>query len=308
MSNEHGVKTLGKVGSGDSASLHLAIWGLAEKSSVPAALEEILAARESRGLRVPVVTLLMRHRKDGKWVERAVRWLSARGRRVVVRTRVVLPRELVNALVDAHGLEGAGAVVELELAHHKLSVQRALLGPQAESPSALLLQAQHLETLELPVVARLAPLMPGIHDQGNGFMPLLRTVAAADLDRVVLEVGRLHGAQVTKIVEVSRELSAAGLLELGRAYAVDAMVLLGAAPLPEEQRESVFRLRPRRTRALLHGLESLAREAGLEVVREGGADGDGLAYAGLARRGGAEAIAAGYESVMGRDLFEGLEL
>lgn len=296
----HHAKTLERACDGE----HLAIWGLSgHLAQLDVVLAELLAERESRGSRVPVVTLLMRDREDAEWIERAVAWLSLRGRRIIVRTRVVMAKGCVKALAAARE-HGAGALVELELAHHKPTIQRALLGKQADPAAALLLQAQHLETLEIPVVARLAPMLPGIHDQQNGFGPLLRNVEAADVHHVVLEVGRLHAQQIRNLVEVQRELSAAGLLELARAYAIDAMVLLGGAQLEAEAEGQVFKLKPRRAQALEHGLEKLAEDAGLSLPACG-------CRAHCELVGGDRAandVERGYESVMGRDLFAGLEV
>src|SRR5262245_52894846 len=160
MGSSPHAKTLGRACNGE----HLAIWGLAGQEGLDAVLAELLAERESRGSRVPVVSLLMRAREDAEWIEHAIAWLSVRGRRVIVRTRVVMPKEIVESLARARS-SGPGVVVELELAHHKPVIQRALLGDHVDTAAALLLQAQHLATLEIPVVARLAPLMPGIHDQ-----------------------------------------------------------------------------------------------------------------------------------------------
>jgi hypothetical protein len=284
---------------------HLAIWGLADHSQVEVALSELLADREMRGSRVPVVSLLMRGREDGEWIERAITWLSLRGRRVIVRTRVVMPRSLVAGLAEARR-KGHAVVVELELAHHKPAIQRALLGAQADPVAALLLQAQHLETLEIPVVARLAPLMPGIHDQADQFTPLLRNLVGADVRRVVLEVGQLHIRQLRELVDVrggvQRELSVASLLELARAYGVDPMVVLGAADIDDG--EPVRKLKPRRAQVLAHGLEQIAREhdnGALSLPRCGC-----RSHCDLSASRAANDYAAGYESVMGRDLFAGL--
>ncbi|NVB36306.1 hypothetical protein G6O69_00580 [Pseudenhygromyxa sp. WMMC2535] len=314
MSSAHHHKTLGRTCEGE----HLAIWGLCDQDQLDLALTQILVGRESRGIRVPVVTLLMRRREDAEWITQAVDWLATRGRRVIVRTRVVMPKTLVAALVralpesgGARGGTGAGAVVELELAHQKPAIQRALLGREADPVAALLLQAQHLETCSIPVVARLAPLLPGIHDQANGFEPLLRNVQGADIRRAVVEVGRLHPEQIRNLVEVARDLSVAGLLELARAFGVDPMIFLGGAELPHAEpgasEPRSFKLKPRRARVLEHGLEALARDAGLEIPSCPGSE-HCRAYCALtgATRDSSPA-AANYESVMGRDLFAGLE-
>lgn len=293
--------------------LHLAVGGLPERPE--SALAELLAGRESRGERVPVVTLLVRDRREADVIPPALAWLTSRGRRVIVRTRVVLAKPIVQALAEAHE-QGAGVVVELELAHHKPVIQRALLGPQADAAAALLLQAQHLETLGLAVVARLGPLLPGIHDHGDGpgqkvgLEPLLRNVEAADIRRVALEVGELEPQQIAALVRAHRELSTPGLLELGKAFGIDPMIMLGAVPItvalpesagPERGAASAHRLKPRRAAALAVGLEQLVRACGLELPACGC-----RAHCTPSSPRAANEYEIGYESVMGRDLFAGL--
>lgn len=279
---------------------HLAIWGLAAKEKPEIALSELLAEREVRGCRVPVVTLLMRAREDAAWIEKATAWLGARGRRVIVRTRVVMPRSLVSVLHEAQR-RGSGVVVELELAHYKPEIQRALLGKHADSASDLLLQAQHLATLELPLVARLAPLMPGIHDQPHGFVPLLRNVEAADIQRVILEYGHLHPEQARNLVACQRELSVAGLLELARAYHLDPMIMLGSIEVPADA--PISKLKPRRAQVFTHALEQIVADSRLRLPKCGC-----RAHCEQSRKHATNGYAVGYESVMGRDLFAGLEL
>jgi hypothetical protein len=302
MSSSRHAKTLERACDGE----HLAIWGLAGQEQLDVVLAELLAERESRGSRVPVVSLLMRSREDAEWIEHALTWLSLRGRRVIVRTRVVMPKPLVASLAQARQT-GPGVVVELELAHHKAVIQRALLGEHADTAAALLLQAQHLETLEIPVVARLAPLMPGIHDQPNGFMPLVRNVEAADVRRVMLSAGHLHAQQLQNLAGCQRELSVAGLLELARAYAVDAMIMLGgpSAQVADSSDAPVHKLKPRRAQVFVHALERLAANTGLELPSCGC-----HSHCELTRVAGTRATNSyeiGYESVMGRDLFAWLE-
>ena len=295
MSSSRHAKTLERACDGE----HVAVWGLAAHPQPQTALSELLAEREMRGCRVPVVTLLMRSRADAAWIEQAVGWLSTRGRRVIVRTRVVMPRSLVSVLHQTM-LRGAGAVVELELAHHKASIQRALLGSGADAASELLLQSQHLTTLELPVVARLAPLMPGIHDQPHGFVPLLRNVEAADIQRVILEVGQLHPEQVRNLVQCQRDLSVAGLLELARAYVLDPMIMLGGIEAPVDG--PVAKLKARRAQVFAHAFEQIVGDSRLRLPACGCR---AHCQPSTAQTNG---YSVGYESVMGRDLFAGLEL
>ena len=304
MSSSRHAKTLERACDGE----HVAIWGLSEvheRGQLEPTLSELLADRETRGVRVPVVSLLMRQREDAAWIEQAITWLSLRGRRVIVRTRVTMPRAVVSALATAR--RGSGALVELEIAHHKGEVQRALLGEQADTAAALLLQAQHLETLELPVVARLAPLMPGIHDQPGGFMPMLRNVLAADVRHVVVDVGQLHPQQLRNLASCQRELGVAGQLELARAYGVDAMALLTGAAIPHQDGEaaSVHKLKTRRAQVFAHGLEQIVAELGLELPDASLGCGC-RSHCALISPATSNGYAAGYESVMGRDLFAGL--
>ena len=296
MSTSRNAKILEQACDGE----HLAVWGLAGKAKPEIALSELLAERESRGRRIPVLTLLMRSREDAGWIEKATTWLSERGRRVIVRTRVVMPRSLVSILHE-NQRRGAGIVVELELAHYKPAIQRALLGAQADSASDLLLQSQHLATLEIPIVARLAPLMPGIHDQPHGFVPLLRNVEAADIDKVVLEVGNLHPEQVRNLIACQRELSVAGLLELARAYTLDPMMMLGSIEPPANG--SVRKLKSRRAQVFRHALEQVVEDSRLRLPKCGC-----HAHCEQTRERASNSYARGYESVMGRDLFAGLEL
>jgi hypothetical protein len=294
MGSSNHTKTLERACDGE----HLAIWGLSGQAQLEVVLAELLAEREMRGSRVPVLTLLMRGREDAEWIERAIGWLSVRGRRVIVRTRVVLPRSMVSVLAEVKRNASQTPVVELELAHVKPVIQRALLGEQADSVAALLLQAQHLETLGIPVVARIAPLMPGIHDQANQFTSLLRNLVGADVRRVVLEVGSLHADQLRKLAAAQRELSVASLLELARAYGVDPMVVLGGAALEDET--FVYKLKPRRAQVFAHGLEQIARDHDNGALRLPSCG--CRSHCELVRRAPND-YAAGYESVMGRELF-----
>ena len=297
MSSSSHAKSLGRACNGE----HLAIWGLAGQEGLDAVLAELLAEWESRGSRVPVVSLLMRAREDADWIEHAIGWLSVRGRRVIVRTRVVMPKEMVVSLARAKA-SGPGVVVELELAHHKPVIQRALLGDHVDTAAALLLQAQHLATLEIPVVARLAPLMPGIHDQPNGFMPLVRNVEAADVRRVMVASGHLHPQQLHNLAGCQRELSVAGLLELARAYAVDPMIVLGGAAPQVPADAPAQKLKPRRAQAFVHALERIVEGEGLEIPKCGC-----HSHCELGSARSTNSYEVGYESVMGRDLFAGLE-
>ena len=88
----------------------------------------------------------------------------------------------------------------LEMAHHKLDIQRALLGPEADAAPALLLQAQHLRRLGVGVAVQLGPLVAGLHDRPGQIDPLLRHIAAADIHDVHLSVGRLMPATAATLI------------------------------------------------------------------------------------------------------------
>jgi hypothetical protein len=214
------------------------------------ALASLLGEREAGGERIPAVTLLVR-RAEQIWIPPAIEWLRARGRAVALRTAVVLPRSVVDRL------RGGDVPVALELAHARAGVQRALLGASAASASALLLQAQHLAAIGVPVSADLSPLLPGIHDQPDGFDPLVRHVVAADLRRARLVVGRLTSARLSALATV---LAPGALLALGRAFGLSPEVLRAPAPA-----RRAWRLEARVADGLRAGLRRRALDAGLLV-------------------------------------------
>src|SRR5690606_24195738 len=121
-------------------------------------LATLIGEHEARGEPVTTVTLRLARSEDAFWAQTALRWLSAHGRRVILRTARVMPKALVLAAREY------GATVLVEMAHHKLEVQRALLGAQADAAPALLLQAQHLRRLGIGVAVQLGPLVAGLHD------------------------------------------------------------------------------------------------------------------------------------------------
>ncbi|MEZ4427900.1 MAG: hypothetical protein R3A51_09475, partial [Nannocystaceae bacterium] len=159
------------------------------------ALASLLGEHEARGRAVTAVTLRVGRREDVDWALPSMRWLDARGRRVILRTRVVLPRSLLFAARDA------GATVLLELAHHRLELQRALLGEEAAAAAALLLQAQHLQQLSVPTGVHLGPVFAGVHDRerdGHGGLAvdsLFGHIAAADLHDLHISPGALTAAR-----------------------------------------------------------------------------------------------------------------
>lgn len=143
--------------------------------------------------------------EDLRWVDLAARWLAERGRRVVVRTPRVLPLAVVEALVRAD------ATVLLELGHGRAELQRALWGSHASSLGSLLLQAQHLATLELPVAVWLGPLFPVVHAHRESMEALVRHVAAADVKRVHVSVGRLTARLAERLERVLESAQASAL-------------------------------------------------------------------------------------------------
>jgi hypothetical protein len=172
-------------------------------------LASLLGEHESDGDRVTVVTLAIRERHQ-PWLDEVVRWLRRHGRAVVIRTRVLLDRGVIE--VARRG----GVTFALELAHTHAGIDSALLGDEAAAGNALLLQAQHLRSSGLPVVARIGPLLPGVHDTAS-FGRLLSSIAAADLRRVELATGAVDGTRL----EIARgRLPAGAQLDLARALSV----------------------------------------------------------------------------------------
>ncbi|MBL4686022.1 MAG: hypothetical protein JKY37_15620 [Nannocystaceae bacterium] len=149
------------------------------------ALAAILGAREADGDAVRVVVLRIARRDDAAWAREALDWLAERGRRVVLRTAVVLSRELQAAA------RRWGCTILLELAHRRPKLSAALLGATTEPAAALLLHAQLLRRVGLEVAVHLAPLLPVVHEDRDETVALLRHIAAADIRDIHLTVGRL---------------------------------------------------------------------------------------------------------------------
>lgn len=200
---------------GDGEFLVLEIKATAGNTLSTLALAGLLAQLEEAGERVSAVRLLVRRRDDAKWVVPLVEWLRGREIVVVLRTRVRLRGDLVECL------RHEAVPVELELAHHKLELQRALLGGAAESVQALLLQSQHLSGIGVEQTVRFGPLLPGVHDE-ESFRRLLALVRGADLHSYDLCVGQL-GADA--LVLLGKELGSAQALALTRSFGVSPMVL-----------------------------------------------------------------------------------
>ena len=271
-----------------------------EKSSVEIELAALLGEYDARGIDVPVVSLWVNSAVDalsiaqGGWLEWAMRWLEGHGRAVIVRTRHILARSIIDCAVEVD------AGIELEIAHQQPIVQKALLGAAADSAAALLLQAQHLVSCELAVWVRLAPLFPGVHDEPRVFTSLVKNIVAADLRSAHLEIGSLLPRQRRALQASVRQggVSPGGLLKLGRAFGLDPVALLGgygAEQEPKQRHESARSLRVYRKTALEHGLKRISESVGLQV------DHCGCAFQCHLRVG--EAKTRPYVSVVGPELF-----
>lgn len=174
------------------------------------ALATLIGEHEAGGEAVTTVTLRLARSEDAFRALAALRWLAAHGRRAIVRTARVMPKALVLACRDH------GATVVLEMAHHKLEIQRALLGEDADAAPALLLQAQHLRRLGVGVAVQLSPMVAGLHDRPGQIDPLVRHIAAADIHDVHLSVGRLTPATAERLIAV---LGVEAGFEVSRRYA-----------------------------------------------------------------------------------------
>lgn len=184
--------------------------GLAS-DSLELGLAGLIAEHEAGGEAVTTVSLRLVRAEDAFWAQAALRWLTAHGRRVLLRTARVLPKGLVLAARDC------GATVVLEMAHSRLEVQRALLGPEADAAPALLLQAQHLRRLGIGVAVQLGPLVAGLHDRPGQIDGLVRHIAAADIHDVHLGVARLTPDRLKALLAA---LDAEGAFEVQRRYGV----------------------------------------------------------------------------------------
>ena len=227
------------------------------RSSTELAMAGLLAEAEAElppgQPAVAVVELRATARADAEWLEPALDWLRAHGRRAVLRTSTVMPRSLVA------GLRRARATALLELAHPEVSLQRALLGREASGVPSLLLQAQHLQASEIPVAAVVGPLLPAVHDEAR-LRRLLAHVAAADVRSVHLVVGQLGGGRLSAL---ARALERGDVIALQRAFAIDPRrldrVLVDPASLPPARLPLPAHL------ALYEGARRLAGKQGLRV-------------------------------------------
>ncbi len=245
------------------------------------ALAAVLSEREAQGRRDEVVVLRVPSAasspSDASWIGEAISWLGSLGRRAVVRTARVLPRSVVVA-----AREGRASVV-LQLASRDEGVQRALLGPKSDAASRLLLQAQHLRALDVPVSVLLAPLLPTLHT-GGALEGLCRHVAAADLRDVSLALGRWSDVRQAALADV---LPGSRVAAIARAFGVFDAGVPGGASVPLAHRDAV---------ALHHQARRIAIAAGLQV--------DECGCAANCRAAGSPQQP--FRSLLGTDLFAGV--
>lgn len=228
----------------------LAPGAMASGAGAELALAARLAELDAEGDPVRTVSLRVASREAASWAEGAVPWLASHGRRVILRSAVVLSRALV---AEARR---AGATVILELAHPQPKIARALLGSEAEPAASLLLSAQHLRAVDVEVAVNLAPLLPVVHDE-RAVEALVRHVVAADLVDGHLAIGRLTAQRWERLSGVlAWERSSA----LARAYGLDPTSEDPERFGPEGVRLSVLAdLTLRRT------VERIAERAGLRL-------------------------------------------
>jgi hypothetical protein len=221
--------------------------------SVPLVLAGALAEREAVGEPIRVVVLRLSSRDDAAWAAAAMEWLETHGRRVLVRTPVVLSEDLIEVA------RRWGSTILLELAHVRPAMQAALAGPGAEPVSALLFHAQHLRRAGLEVAAVLAPLLPVVHDRDRELVPLLRHIVAADLRDAHLSIGRLGPGRLAALEPL---LAAGERTALLRAFDLDP---LAESPWPEGAGEGFARLSPVAGASLYHAVRRNAEAEGLRV-------------------------------------------
>lgn len=218
---------------------------------VPLALAASLAEREAGAEPIRTVVLRLSRRDHAIWAAVALDWLARHGRRVLVRTSVVLAEELLEVA------RRWGSTILLELSHPRPAMQAALVGPHAEPVSALLLHAQHLRRAGLEVAAVFAPLLPVIHERDPDVVALARHAAAADLRDAHLSVGRLSAARLRALAPV---LSSADRTALVRAFDLDP---LADDPLPRA--DASVRLAPVAAASLFHAVRRTAQAEGLRI-------------------------------------------
>lgn len=220
-----------------------------EVGDVELALASLLSEREASGASESTVALRMAHRDDARWIPSAMAWLAARGRRVVVRTRVALPKPVVERAREL------GASVMLELAARRPDLQSALLGPQAESAARLLLAAQHLRSSDVQTAVVVGPVLAVLHDRIDALGPMFQHIAAADLRDVHLSLGRLRADRLEALQAI---LPWSDVSAIGRAYGAPhgdpSAIPATGARLPERDANMLF-----------HSARRQAEAAGLRV-------------------------------------------
>ena len=180
------------------------------EGSAARGLAALLGEREADGHRDHAVVLELHDAGDLGWVAEAISWLAAHGRRVLLRTDRVLPRDAVEAARDA------GASVLLRIASFDPELQAALLGPSADAAARLLLSAQHLRAQGVAVGVLVAPLMPVVH-RDEQLEVLCRHIAAADVQHVSFAIG---GWSVARHRILSAVLPFGGATALARAFEI----------------------------------------------------------------------------------------
>ena len=195
--------------------------GERRREEVELALASLIAERETSGVRDRFVTLCARVRDDFSWVARACRWLSDHGRQPIVRLRVPPDDEVMAAF------KASGAIAVIELAHVQTTIQRLLLGPGCAPVGELLLAAQRLRAAGVPVVARVGPLLPGVHggcpEGTRAFLSLLSHLRVADVQDVEVLTGHLDKARLEGL---SACLGGEQQMEMARAFGITAGELL----------------------------------------------------------------------------------
>jgi hypothetical protein len=224
--------------------------------TVELSLAATLGAFDEKDQRVPVVVLRLAHRDDAKWARPALHWLSARGRRVVLRSAVALARDLVDEAL------AWGSTILLEVASPDPKLQRALLGEGADSVSALLLHAQHLRARGLDVAVQLGPVLPGIHDRQEIMESLWRHVAAADIRDAHVSIGHLSSG---RLAALERVLPPSQVLGIARQYGLGLPVDQGPVLVPRGK----ARLDRLTAAHLFHAVRRMAESVQVRVDRCG---------------------------------------
>ena len=244
-----GIHVLGSFGTCSGQGLLLGRPpALADRTGPPVAetsltLASLLCERDAQCEPAASVVLRIANRDDAAWATEAIPWLLARGRRVIVRTAVVMPRPLVDAARE-HDV-----TVLLELADPRPKLQRALLGAAVDPAAALLLHAQHLRSLGVEVAAQVGPLMPIIHAPGS----LLAHVVAADLGDAHLSVARLSPMRFAALAEAvpwAQASAVARAFEVGTGPTGEPLVPATGARLPAVTHFALYHEARRRAESL----------------------------------------------------------